>query len=154
MFASRTFAGKRLNISEQEYTDCVYTYDGCKGGWEYAALEYSKKHDRAGLNTEIPYKANSNLECKNGDMYAAKTNALIQAGVRVKVVAGAKMIENRQAFANEILLKILSKRVVAVGVYVGPDFKPYATGIFNTKYCKYRANHAVAAVGYGMTGNK
>ena len=87
-------------------------------------------------------------------MYAAKTNALIQAGVRVKMVAGAKMIENRHAFANEILLKILSKRVVAVGVYAGPDFKSYATGIFNTKYCKYRANHAVVAVGYGMTGNK
>ena len=51
--------GKTSDLSEQNLVDCVYSSDGCEGGWMEDAYNYIIKNN--GINTEAayPYKSGS-----------------------------------------------------------------------------------------------
>ena len=139
----------KIPLSEQEYVDCARPEDGCNGGWEFEALEYSRIHDRISRSSDVPYEKHYNHGCSNGDMYRSKPNALEIAGVKIDQVFGASMTENRLPSADDILMNILSTRVASVGVYVDSAFMHYSSGVLNNHNCQKSANHAVGAVGYG-----
>ena len=45
--------GKSTDLSEQNLVDCVYTRDGCQGGWMGTAYNYIINNN--GINTETAY---------------------------------------------------------------------------------------------------
>lgn len=58
-------------ISEQEGVDCVYTRDGCQGGWPTTYWNFTRNANGANLNSAYPYKASYSGACLNQSVKTA-----------------------------------------------------------------------------------
>ncbi|XP_019168747.1 PREDICTED: zingipain-2-like [Ipomoea nil] len=133
--------GNLVSLSEQQLVDCNRNRKntGCNGGYPYIAFQFIAQNN--GLTTEenYPYKA------KDGVCKANKT--VLKAAA---AISGYEQVPSENETA---LMQAVAHQPVAVSIDGGDfDFQFYKKGVFAGK-CKVELNHAVAAVGYGITGD-
>jgi len=137
-------SGKVTDLSEQQFVDCVYPYDGCQGGDYEDAWHYLVNDSIADkMQQEYPYLQKYSGSC-NDSTKDLKTKELRQlyAPIGWGVDANWDSIEKRVAL-----------QPVAVAFRVINDFYEYASGIYSTTAdCTGSANHALTLVGYGIQG--
>ena len=126
---------KGLLLSEQELVDCsgIYGNQGCSGGWEDKALLYVKDNG-VNLGVDYPYKA-VDQKCK----FISKPG--------VNKIAGREILPS----GPEVYLETLRRQPTTSSFHVKNDFFQYKSGIYNTENCSKQANHAVNAVGFGLS---
>ena len=153
-------------LSEQQLLDCAWNYDnhGCNGGLPSHAFEYIKS--AGGLETEIsyPYRANDSTICHHPTTtYDDIDNGNDKHNHRhVAKVVEVYNITSRDE--SDLVYAIGNIGPVSVAYQVTSDFRFYANGVYdsynattNTTNClddNQSVNHAVVAVGYGMTQPK
>jgi len=134
--------GRFLSFSEQQLLDCAGNYDnhGCNGGLPSHAFQYIL--ESGGLDTEraYPYEMTSENKCR-----------FRKWGVGVRVTR----VHNITQF-DETGIEVAVGTVgpVSVAFQVASDFRLYAGGVYDSTVCKDQpkdVNHAVLAVGYGVT---
>ncbi|XP_066551436.1 cathepsin S [Amia ocellicauda] len=141
--------GKLVSLSEQNLVDCTknvkYGNHGCKGGYMCRAFDFVRDNKGIALNKSYPYTAKDNKRCKT------------KIGKKATTCKGYKMVPR----GNE---RALRDALVAIGpISVALDasrrtFHYYRSGIYFDRKCSKSSNHAVLAVGYGISfthsGNK
>ncbi|XP_005992023.1 procathepsin L-like [Latimeria chalumnae] len=130
---------KLISLSEQNLIDCSKTLGnmGCNGGYITRAFEYVKRN---GINSEkyYPYLERDDQQCRYDPKQSVGNCTSITTIPRGKELA-------------------LEKAVALVGpVSVAADaslvtFRFYRSGIFHDPKCSSKVNHAMLAVGYGVT---
>ena len=127
--------GKMKQFAEQEYLDCTYSSrDGCKGGWYQDAWLYSYKAGRLATLAAAPYKAKDGA-CS----YDKVHNGLVAA-----TIGSSRFISEGESN----VITALNSGAVSVAYEATEDFFHYKDNIIRDNTCKFRANHAVTAVGY------
>lgn len=130
--------GKLVSLSEQQLVDCDTSYNmGCEGGLMDYAFEYIKSN--GGITTEdnYPYEGTDGT-CKAKN--AAVTGASITGYEDVP--------ENNE----KALLQAVANHPVSVAVEgSGVGFQFYGSGVLTAKACGTDLDHAVTAIGYGVT---
>lgn len=132
--------GKLISLSEQELVDCDTEYDsGCEGGLLDTAFTFI--HKQGGLATEANYpytEADGECNAKRAAVHAASIGGY----------------EDVPADNEEALMKAVAHQPVSVAVEGGGfDFQFYSGGVFAGE-CGTDLDHAVTAVGYGVSGGK
>ena len=137
--------GKRKSFAEKEYLDCVYSYDGCNGGWYEDCWNYSAKKGRLALTSDVKYVPQDG---RCGRKYKKKHDGLI----------GAKITGcNAVPVGEKNVIALLAEGAVGIAFEVTDDFFDYQKGIIEDMTCQYgdngggtwgAANHAVTGVGY------
>ena len=149
-------------LSEQQLLDCAWNYDnhGCNGGLPSHAFEYIKS--AGGLETELsyPYRANDSTIChtheNDGDDHDHGHHSHVARVVEVYNITSRD--------EDDLVYAIGNIGPVSVAYQVTSDFRFYSNGVYdsynattNTTNClddNQSVNHAVVAVGYGMTQPK
>jgi C1A family cysteine protease len=130
--------GNLISLSEQQLVDCS-TYlgnQGCNGGLPVLAYDYVMKNKGICTESEYPYTA-SDGTCKTGCKVQANINGFVNVTSN-----------------NANSLKIaLSKQPVSVIIEADQlAFQFYSSGVLTTG-CGNNLDHAVLAVGYGITND-
>ena len=129
------FKNETVLLSEQELVDCAGDYDneGCNGGWEDKALLYIKDHG-INLAENYPYRA-INQVCKS------------------IADCGEHKIKDREFLPRgpKPYFERLRIQPTTASFHVKNDFFQYKSGIYNTDNCSIQANHAVNAIGFGLS---
>ncbi|KAI6703622.1 hypothetical protein NL676_012758 [Syzygium grande] len=130
--------GQLVSLSEQELVDCdVNGVDqGCEGGLMDSAFKFIIS--KGGLTTEAnyPYQAN------DGTCSKAKTMNIAAS------ITGYRDVPTNN---EKALLQAVANQPVSVAIEgSGFSFQFYSGGVF-TGSCGTSLDHAVTAVGYGMT---
>lgn len=131
--------GNLVSLSEQNLVDCAgnYNCDGCEGGWPDKAMDYVI--DNGGLDTESSYGYKGVDE---SCMYNA-TNS----GATI-----SKVVQIEYGSMRGLYDALGSVGPVSVAIDAEGDFQFYSSGIFKSTDCsKTMLDHAVLAVGYGVT---
>mmetsp|Transcript_3277 Transcript_3277/g.9745 ORF Transcript_3277/g.9745 Transcript_3277/m.9745 type:complete len:331 (+) Transcript_3277:3-995(+) len=132
--------GAMKNLSEQQLVDCAGAFHnhGCNGGLPSQAFEYI--HFAGGLDTEAvyPYVGKTGKTCAYDKQGVAKVSA----------------INNITAYDEAALLAAVGSRgPVSIAFQVSADFRFYKKGVYDgvCKASPSDVNHAVVAVGYGVS---
>ena len=122
----------KLDLSEQQLVNCVYSRDGCRGGWMSTAYRHIAYGNR-GIATEsqIPYTATYG-SCRKGGPYKIKSYTA------------------KARYSCEALLSGLNNGPVAVALSAS-GWSSYRSGIFSG--CQTRVNHGVLLVAVDANGN-
>ena len=125
MESSALFAGKTVDLSEQQLVDCSRPQgnQGCNGGWPSNALKYVQAK---GITTESAYA------------YVAKDQTCKTDGGAFKI-SGQKSFSSCSGLSTQINNSPISVTVDAT------NWSTYKSGVFNN--CKASINHAVLLVG-------
>jgi len=125
MESSALFAGKTVDLSEQQLVDCSRPQgnQGCNGGWPSNALKYVQAK---GITTESAYA------------YVAKDQTCKTDGGAFKI-SGQKSFSGCSGLSTQINNSPISVTVDAT------NWSTYKSGVFNN--CKASINHAVLLVG-------
>lgn len=133
--------GNLVSLSEQNLVDCTMNYScyGCEGGWPDKAMDYVIHN--GGLDTELSYPYEGmNDPC---------TYNRLTSGANISRVV---QIEYGNMRALYDALGTIGP--VSVAIDAESDFQFYSSGIFKSIECsKTMLDHAVLAVGYGVTLN-
>ena len=130
-----------VSLSEQNLVDCSTTNFGCNGGWPDKAMDYVMKN---GIDTETSYP----YTATGGSCSFNKSNV----GATINNVT--LLPQGNMSSLYETLATIGPMSVAIDAEY---DFQLYSSGIYNSTNCDPNSlDHAVLAVGYGVTlnGNK
>ncbi|XP_035248384.1 cathepsin K [Anguilla anguilla] len=131
--------GQLVSLSPQNLVDCVTENSGCGGGYMTNAFNYVK--DNQGIDSEdsYPYVGEDGQCAYNKSGKAAECR-------------GYKVIPE----GNEHALQVAVAKVGPVSVGIDASlysFQFYKKGVYYDQNCnKDDINHAVLAVGYGVTG--
>ena len=139
-------------LAEQQLLDCAWNYDnhGCNGGLPSHAFEYLK--DAGGMHAEddYPYRASDSHQCQAEIASSSSWTA---------PVAAVFNISNRNE--DDLVAAVGHIGPVSIAYQVSPDFRFYSHGVYdsynattNSTMCSddnQSVNHAVVAVGYGVT---
>jgi len=133
--------GNLVSLSEQNLVDCVsaskYNCYGCEGGWPDKAMEYVTNNH--GIDTEKSYPY---LAVDEGCEY--KKNS---SGGNISRVVSIDY-GNMKALYNALG----TIGPISVAIDAENDFQFYKSGIFRSTTCsKTQLDHAVLAIGYGVT---
>ena len=136
--------GKLVSLSEQNLVDCVSSnkYDcyGCEGGWPDKAMEYVISNHGIDSESSYPY-----LGVDESCEYT-KNNSAANISKVVSIEYG-----NMKALYNALG----TIGPISVAIDAEDDFQFYKSGIFTSTTCsKTQLDHAVLAVGYGVTLKK
>eukprot|EP00899_Mesostigma_viride_P016771 jgi/Mesvir1/25095/Mv21559-RA.1 len=136
--------GKIVSLSEQQLVDCAGDFNnhGCSGGLPSQAFEYIKYAGGLELESDYEYEAKDDV-CRF-NRSAAK--------VRVKDV-----VNITQGNEHQLMRAVGLVRPVSVAFDVVQDFRFYKEGVYSSADCGNQSstvNHAVLAVGYGVTEDK
>ena len=132
--------GMMKNLSEQQLVDCAGAFNnhGCNGGLPSQAFEYLMY--AGGHDTEVTYP------------YTAKTGPTCKFdGAGVAKVAG---VNNITAYDEDGLKQAVGTTgPVSIAFQVSKDFRIYESGVYDGQCdtSPSSVNHAVVAVGYGVT---
>ena len=136
-------------LAEQQLLDCAWAYDnhGCNGGLPSHAFEYLKHAGGMATENDYPYKAVDSHECH------------IPVENHRAHVAAVYNISNRDE--DDLVAAVAHMGPVSIAYEVSPDFRLYSHGVYdsynattNSTICSddnMSVNHAVVAVGYGVT---
>ncbi|XP_028837146.1 cathepsin K [Denticeps clupeoides] len=130
--------GKLVDLSPQNLVDCVKENYGCGGGYMTNAFNYVKNN--GGIDSEAAYPyAGINQSCQ----YTESGKA---AGCK-----GYK--EVKEGCERALMVAVAKAGPVSVGIDATlSTFQFYKKGVYNDPNCnKDDINHAVLAVGYGVT---
>lgn len=131
--------GKLVSLSEQNLVDCTDSCYGCDGGWPDKAMNYVITNK--GLDTEISYP----YEGTDESCAYNKSNS----GATI-----SKVVEIEYGNMRALYDALGSVGPVSVAIDAESDFQFYSSGIFKSTECSKTAlDHAVLAVGYGVTLN-
>lgn len=131
--------GKLVSLSEENFVDCVSSCEGCGGGWPYLAEDYAVKN---GVDTEAsyPYTAGGGM---GGNCSYNKTNV----GARF-----TEVVKLPQGDGDALWHAVGTVGPMSVAIDAEDDMMMYKAGIFSSTSCsKSMLDHAVLAVGYGVT---
>lgn len=133
MFRAQT--GQVVDISEQEFIDCVSGNDGCRGGLPHLSFRYAAEN-RVNFQTEYPY-ADSRGPCLR------RLDA-----PRFSAVSGFVLL--KQGVMN-IIRALRFGPVAAVG-FASPMLKFHYQGFFSGQGCSpdQSPNHSFTIVGYNL----
>lgn len=132
--------GNLVSLSEQNLVDCDNSSFGCEGGWPDKAIEYVINN--SGIDTELsyPYVAEQQ-EC-------SYSNNTIGATV-------SNVVRLPQADMNALYDALGTIGPISVAIDAEDDFQMYSSGIYSSSTCSTDSlDHAVLAVGYGISFNK
>ncbi|KAJ8290104.1 hypothetical protein GJAV_G00008750 [Gymnothorax javanicus] len=131
--------GQLLSLSPQNLVDCVTENNGCGGGYMTNAFNYVKNNKGIDSEESYPY-VGEDEQCaynKSGKAGECRGYRVIPEG-------------------NEHALQVAVAKVGPVSVGIDASlysFQFYKRGVYYDKNCnKDDINHAVLAVGYGVTG--
>ncbi|XP_063676100.1 pro-cathepsin H-like [Bolinopsis microptera] len=136
--------GEKKELSEQQYTNCVYNRDGCMGGWPGDCYRWSLKH-QGHLASAASYP---NLGTYGSCSYEDKKNAL--SGWKFDEKDPVVYVQGDSNLKAAVADRNIGVLVVAIAVT--SDFFSYKVGLYSSKKCganKVSVNHAVNVVGYG-----
>ena len=129
-----------VSLSEQNLVDCTLDYNcsGCDGGWPDKAMDYVVKF---GVDTEDSYPYNAIDQTCNYN----KTNV----GANI---SGVVLIpQGNMSMLYEALGTI---GPLSIAIAAEDDFQFYKSGVYKSTTCSSQyLDHAVLAVGYGITSN-
>ena len=130
--------GNLVSLSEQDIVDCDSDSYGCEGGWPNRAIQYVINN--SGIDTELsyPYTAiDGNCSFNN-----SKKGATFSKVINI--------------LNNDTHLKhaVATVGPISVSIDAEHDFQFYSHGIYTSNKCSPDSlNHAVTAVGYGISFN-
>jgi cathepsin H len=132
------------DLSEQQLVDCAGAFNnfGCNGGLPSQAFEYIKYAGGLTSEAQYPYTAKDG-KCRSD----------------YSVVAYAKGGSYNISLYDEnaLVQAIAENGPVSIAFEVISGFKDYKSGIYSSPACSTlpdHVNHAVLAVGYGVSGNQ
>ena len=131
--------GNLVSLSEQNLVDCSGAYGcyGCNGGWPEASMRYVIHNH--GIDTEVSYPYTG----MDGTCNYNGTNSGATFHKTVNITSGDM---------NALYHAIAYVGPISVAIDAEGDFQFYNNGIFNSTSCsKTELDHAVLAVGYGVT---
>uniref|UniRef100_A0A1A7WES0 Cystein proteinase inhibitor protein salarin n=1 Tax=Iconisemion striatum TaxID=60296 RepID=A0A1A7WES0_9TELE len=130
--------GQLIDLSPQNLVDCVKENDGCGGGYMTNAFNYVK--DNGGIDSEeaYPYVGQDQSCHYNSSGMAAQCKGYVE------VPKGSE---------RALAVALFKAGPVSVGIdATQPSFQLYRKGIYYDTNCnKEDINHAVLAVGYGVS---
>jgi len=131
--------GSLVSLSEQNLVDCAtnYSCDGCEGGWPDKAMEYVIHNGGVDTEASYPYEGMDESCVYNKSTLGANISRVVQ------IEYG-----NMRALYDALG----SVGPISVAIDAESDFQFYSSGIFKSTDCsKTMLDHAVLAVGYGVT---
>lgn len=134
--------GNLVSLSEQNLVDCAtnYSCDGCEGGWPDKAMDYVINN--GGVDTELSYPY------EGIDESCEYNNSTLGANI-------SKVVQIEYGNMRALYDALGSIGPVSVAIDAESDFQFYSSGIFKSTDCsKTMLDHAVLAVGYGVTLQK
>ena len=156
-------SGMRIPLSEQEFTDCALTSDGCQGGWMSNCFKYVHKTGRIAPESDVrysaKYRAGQNREsfCNS---YRTKANALKGDDYLLEItqdVYVTGLYENAMKLEdfNKVALKAASSHVLSVAIHASSKLMSYKSGVLvDLEASGKDVNHAVNIVGFGRSAKK
>ncbi|XP_041843100.1 cathepsin K [Melanotaenia boesemani] len=130
--------GQLIDLSPQNLVDCVTENDGCGGGYMTNAFKYVQENGGIDSEAAYPYVGETQPCRYNSSGMAAQCKGFKEVPV-----------------GDEHALAVALFKVgpVSVGIdAMQPSFQFYQRGVYNDPNCnKDDINHAVLAVGYGVT---
>jgi cathepsin L len=133
--------GNLVSLSEQNLVDCAFNYscDGCGGGWPDKAMQYVI--DNHGVDTELSYPYIGDDESCNFNKSTIGAN-----------ISNVTLLPSQNMSTLYNALGTIGP--ISVALDAEYDFQLYSSGIFETQECsKTMLDHAVLAVGYGVSSN-
>eukprot|EP00816_Leptocylindrus_hargravesii_P003927 CAMPEP_0196825322 /NCGR_PEP_ID=MMETSP1362-20130617/92978_1 /TAXON_ID=163516 /ORGANISM="Leptocylindrus danicus, Strain CCMP1856" /LENGTH=365 /DNA_ID=CAMNT_0042205715 /DNA_START=515 /DNA_END=1612 /DNA_ORIENTATION=- len=134
-----TGTGEVIDASEQELVDCSELNSGCMGGWYDWAWIYMIRTGGVASEEAYPYTA-SDETCKAADEGVSN--------IPGSQISSYVLVEN---YSTSALMEALTLKPVAVAIDASASFQLYQSGVYDGSDCSTTANHAVLAVGYGIT---
>ncbi|XP_058757850.1 zingipain-2-like [Vicia villosa] len=126
-------AGNLISLSEQQLLDCDQQSHGCGGGYMDSAFQSIIQTNGIASEADYPYQEVQQTCQKNDQMTTA-----------------AQITSFVDANDEQQLLQAIAQQPISVGIKVGSEFQSYKEGIYSGT-CGTSFNHAVTAVGYGVT---
>lgn len=130
-----------VSLSEQNLVDCAtnYSCDGCGGGFPDDAMEYVLNN--SGIDTEASYTYNAD----DGTCSYNKSND----GANISGIV--RLPKNNMTTLYDALATV---GPISVALDAEGDFQMYSSGVFTSTECSSdMLDHAVLAIGYGVTAN-
>ncbi|XP_058749867.1 zingipain-2-like [Vicia villosa] len=127
--------GNLISLSEQQLLDCDQQSHGCGGGYMDNAFQSIIQTNGIASEADYPYQEVQRT-CQINDQMT--TAAKITSFVDVP------------ANDEQQLLQAVTQQPISVGIDVGSEFQSYKEGVYSGT-CGTPFNHAVTAVGYGVT---
>lgn len=131
--------GSLVSLSEQNLVDCAGSYncDGCDGGWPDKAMDYVINN--GGIDTESSYSY------EGVDDTCHYNKSLSGANI-------SKVVQIQYGSMRSLYDALGTVGPISVAIDAENDFQFYKSGIFTSTTCsKTMLDHAVLAVGYGVT---
>ncbi|XP_043533036.1 pro-cathepsin H [Chiloscyllium plagiosum] len=134
-------SGKLVSLAEQQLVDCAQNFKnhGCAGGLPSQAFEYIKYNNGLEREQDYPY------EGKDGTCRFERS----------KAAAFVKDIVNITQYDEDGMVDAVARlNPVSFAFQVTDDFLLYREGVYSNPNCSStpdKVNHAVLAVGYGVS---
>lgn len=133
---------KLINVSEQDMVNCIYSANGCQGGFPHLVFD-AMCNDRKRIADEKsqPYLSLISDCSDKGSKYEAVNYGLLDYSYILPIL---------RPFVTDLEIKeaIYYHGAVASGVYVGTEFLRYKEGVFSEHGNGRIANHAVNIIGW------
>ncbi|XP_063055372.1 cathepsin K [Engraulis encrasicolus] len=130
--------GQLVDLSPQNLVDCVKENDGCGGGYMTNAFKYVISNGGIDSEQAYPY-AGVDQEC-----------AYTESG-RAATIKGYKEVKEGDERALTVAVAKVGPVAIGIDASLG-TFLYYKKGVYFDRDCdKENINHAVLAVGYGVT---
>lgn len=134
--------GSSLDLSEQQVLNCNPSGYDCDGGWATTAWTFMQSNGGIATEASLPYLAGSGSYANNGRSTCTKpANA---AGT------GSHSWQGISPMNDVGLAAALLNTPVKIGLYAGPAFQNYDSGIIDCTYDEsdyWAINHEIQAVG-------
>lgn len=127
--------GELISLSEQQLVDCDEQNNGCGGGNMDIAFKYIIQTQGIVSETDYPYQEGRQT-CQLND--------------QMKFAAQITNFVDVPANDEQQLLQAVAQQPVSVGIAVGDEFQHYMGDVYSGT-CGQSMNHAVTAVGYGVS---
>ncbi|XP_041031146.1 pro-cathepsin H [Carcharodon carcharias] len=134
-------SGKLVSLAEQQLVDCAQNFKnhGCAGGLPSQAFEYIKYNQGLEREQDYPYEGKDG-PCR---FQPSKAAAFVKSVVNITEYDEAGMVD-----------AVARLNPVSFAFEVTDDFMNYEKGVYSSKNCHStpdKVNHAVLAVGYGVS---
>jgi len=130
--------GQLIDMSEEEFVDCVSPYIGCDGGVAAYAIDFVAAQKRMATAASYPYIAQD---------YDYNSNCEIKSAVNISMIPAYTWLDDDQS-----ILAAVAIQPVSAAIAVGDPFQNYVSGVMDPSTAcldPNDINHAITVVGYG-----